>query len=177
MATSVGRLTEFRPDKEKVSDYLDRVSLYFEANGVAAAKQVPVLLTAIGGETYALLTSLVSPAKPQDKLFRELSAILKTHFQPQLIMIAERYHYHRRQQAVNLSIVEYVAELRCLASTCEFNDYLEQTLRDRLVCGLRHEPTRKKLLTEAALTLNKAIEIAQSVEAAEKNSIWNPSNQ
>ena len=69
MATSVGRLTEFRPDKEKVSDYLDRVSLYFEANGVAAAKQVPVLLTAIGGETYALLTSLVSPAKPQDKLF------------------------------------------------------------------------------------------------------------
>ena len=52
MATSVGRLTEFRPDKEKVLDYLDRVSLYFEVNGVIAVKQVPVLLTAIRGDTY-----------------------------------------------------------------------------------------------------------------------------
>jgi len=111
MTASVGRLTEFRPDKEKVSDYLDRVALYFEANGVVAAKQVPVLLTAIGGETYALLTSLVSPAKPRDKSFRELSDFLKRHFQPPPIVIAERYHFHRRQQAVEESIAEYVAEL------------------------------------------------------------------
>lgn len=90
----------------------------FEANGVATAKQVPVLLTAISGETYALLTSLVSQAKTHDKTFRELSAILRKHFfQP--IMIAERYHFHRCQQAVGENIAEYMAELRHLASTCD----------------------------------------------------------
>ena len=109
---------EFCPDKQKVSDYLDCVSLYFEANGVTTAKQVPVLLTAISGETYALLTSLVSQAKTHDKTFRELSAILRKHFfQP--IMIAERYHFHRCQQAVGENIAEYMAELRHLASTCD----------------------------------------------------------
>ena len=36
--------------------------------------------------------------------------------------------------------------------------------------GLCHEPTQKKLLTESKLTLAKAIEIAQSMEAAEKSS-------
>ena len=41
-----------------------------------------MLLTAIGGETYTLLTSLVSPAKPCDKSFHELSDIFKKHFQP-----------------------------------------------------------------------------------------------
>ena len=51
-----------------------------------------------------------------------------------------------------------------------FQRILEQALRDRLVCVLRHEPIQKKLLTESKLMLAKAIEIAQSMEAAEKNS-------
>ena len=71
---------------------------------------------------------------------------------------------------MNESVADYMAELRHLATTCQFNEYLEQALRDRLVCGLCHEPTQKKLLTESRLTLVKAIEIAQSMEAAEKNS-------
>jgi len=33
-------------------------------------------------------------------------------------------------------IAEYVAELRSLAAHCDFGDYLEEALRDRLVCGL-----------------------------------------
>ena len=31
---AIGQLTEFQLQKEKVSDYLECVSLYFEANGV-----------------------------------------------------------------------------------------------------------------------------------------------
>jgi len=170
MTTSIGHLAEFQPQKEKVSEYLERVSLYFEANSVAEGKQVAVLLTAIGGETYALLNSLLSPAKPRDKTFAELTTVLKAHFEPKPVVIAERFHFHRRQQGANETISEYVAELRRLATTCEFNDYLDQALRDRLVCGLRHEPTQKRLLTESKLTLTKAIEIAQSLEAAEQNS-------
>ena len=129
-----------------------------------------ILLTAIGGETYALLTSLLSPAKPHDQTCAEITAVLKAHFEPKPIIIAERFHFHRRHQGANETIAEYVAELRHLASTCEFKDYLDQALRDRLVCGLRHEATQKRLLTEPKLTLTKAIEIAQSLEAAEQNS-------
>ena len=39
-------------------------------------------------------------------------------------------------------------------------------IRDRLVCGVSHEP---RLLAEKDLTYEKAIEIAQAVKAAEKN--------
>ena len=126
MTTSIGNLAEFHAGKEKVSDYLERVSLYFEANSVAEGKQVAVLLTAIGGETYALLTNLLSPDKPRDKTFAEISSVLKKHFEPQPVIIAERFHFHRRQQGVNESVADYVAELRRLATTCEFNEYLEQ---------------------------------------------------
>ena len=63
----------------------------------------------------------------------------------------------------------YVAELRRLATHCAFEAYLEEALHDRLVCGLRSESTQKRLLSEADLTLARAVKIAQSMEAAHKN--------
>jgi len=61
-------------------------------------------------------------------------------------------------------VLEYVAELRRLATHCEFG-----ALRDRLVCGLRSSAAQKSLLSEETLTLEKAIRPAQSLEAADKN--------
>ena len=98
-----------------------------------------VLLTAIGGETYASLTSLLSLEKPRDKSYEEITAVLTAHFKLKPIIIAERFHFHRWQQAQNETIAEYVAEMRCLVIMCKFNYYLGQVLRDRLVCGLHHE--------------------------------------
>ena len=51
----------------------------------------------------------------------------------------------------------------------EFGAYLEEALRDRFVCGLKNEGTQKRLLSEADLTFQKALEIAQGMEAAAKN--------
>ena len=47
-------------------------------------------------------------------------------------MIAERFHFHRRQQAPGESIADYNAALRTLATRCQFGAYLEEALRDRL---------------------------------------------
>ena len=46
---------------------------------------------------------------------------------------------------------------------------MEEALRDHLVCGLHSESIQKRLLSEADLTLAQAVEIAQSMEAADKN--------
>ena len=165
----IGRIQEFQPDNESVTAYLERVDLYFVANGTAAETKVPVLLSSIGARTYGLLRSLVSPAAPREKTLKELEVVLKNHYEPAPLIIAERFQFHRRNQAVGESIAEYVAELRRLSTHCKFNNYLEQALRDRLVCGLRNEGTRKRLLSEADITLAKALELAQGFEAAEKN--------
>ena len=114
-----------------------------------------MLLTVIGSNTYALLSSLLTPAKPGDKSFAVLSETLRCHFDPKPLVIVERFHFHRRNQASSESISEYVTELRRLATHCEFGDYLEQALRDRLVCGIRHENTQKRLLSESELSLIK----------------------
>ena len=49
----------------------------------------------------------------------------------------------------------------------KYRPYLQQDLRDWFVCGIRHENTKKRLLTEANLTLTKEIETTSSIETAE----------
>ena len=68
------------------------------------------------------------------------------------------------------SVAAYMAELRKMASKCQFRDYLEEALRDRLVCGLRSGAVQKKLLVIDGLTLQKAYEVAQGEELARKQS-------
>ena len=165
--STFGSLQEFQPDSESITAYLERTSVYFTANSIDAAKQVPVLLSVIGAKTYSLLRSLTAPDKPQDKSYAELSEILQAHFEPKPLLIAERFHFYRRNQADGESIAEFVAELRRLATHCEFGDQLNDALRDRLVCGLKSESAQKRLLSEAKLTLSRALEIAQGLESAE----------
>ena len=139
------------------------------ANDVADEKKVAVFLSLIGSKTYSLLRNLVSPTRPQEKLYKDLVEVLKDHYEPKHIVIAERFHFHRRAQAGGESISEYLAELRRLSTHCEFGAYLEEALRDRLVCGLRSESIQKKLLTVADLSLVKAQEVSLGMEAAEKS--------
>ena len=166
---SYGKLSEFHPEAESISAYLERVELFFTANSIADDKKVAVFLSVVGGKTYSLLRDLLAPEKPQDKSLPVLFQKLKEHYEPKPLVIAERFYFHRKDQGTNESIAEYIAELRRLATNCEFGEYLNDALRDRLVCGLRNTGIQKRLLSEANLTLAKAGEIAQGMEAAEKN--------
>ena len=112
-----GTLQEFLPDSEPIAAYLERVAVYFDANEVKEDKQVPVILSVVGSKVYALLRSLAAPKLPKELSFQELEALLKAHFLPKPLTIAERFHFHRRGQAAGESIAEYLAELRSLTRT------------------------------------------------------------
>ena len=54
-------------------------------------------------------------------------------------------------------------------ATCNFRQFLEDSLRDQFVCGLRHEAIQRRLLSEADLKYDKAIDVAKAMEPADKN--------
>ena len=168
MAT-LGKLEDFKQDAEPFQAYLERVNIFFAANDIPEDKKVPVFLSTIGGTTYGLVRNLVAPDAPVSKSFRELADKLTEHFEPKPIIIAERFHFHKRNQLQTESIAEFIAELRRLAARCKFGGYLDEALRDRFVCGLRSERTQQKLLSEVDLTLSGAVERAKNMEAAHQN--------
>jgi len=168
--TSHGRIDEFQQENESIEAYLERVDLYFAANDIAEGKRVAVFLSVIGGKTYTLLRNLLAPAKLGDLSLSELKGALKKHFEPKRVVIAERFHFYRRNQAAGESIADFVAELRRLSTHCAFGEnQLEEALRDRLVCGLRSEAIQRRLLTVTNLTFAEALQTAQGMEAADKN--------
>lgn len=78
----------------------------------------------------------------------------------------ERHVFNTRAQKPDETIDEYVTDLRSKAITCEFGDLMDSLIRDRIVCGIKDDATRKQLLKEGAseLSLQKAIDICRSNE-------------
>ena len=66
---------------------------------------------------------------------------------------------------MNESIDFYVAVLRNLAKTCNYGTLEENLIRDRLVMGTRENSTRKRLLQESELILNRCIDICRANES------------
>ena len=169
MATHVGTIKEFQPDSDTIKDYLERVQLYIEANAITEDRQRAVLLSVMGRKTYSTLSNLLAPKLPREKTYEEITAALMKHYEPKRAVIAERFHFHKRNQAAGESMADYEAALRRLATNCKFGTTLDETLRDRFVCGLRNEAVQRRLLSETELTHTKAMEMAQAMEAAERN--------
>ena len=55
MSPMFGRIQEYEPMNELSSAYLERIQLFFLANGVEDDKKVPVFLSVVGSKTYSLL--------------------------------------------------------------------------------------------------------------------------
>ena len=136
------KMDEFQPENESIEAYLERIEIYFDVNGVADDKKVSVFLNALGGKTYTLLRNLLAPAKLNTKSLNDLTTALNNHYAPKRVVIAERFHFYRRNQAPGESIAEFVAELRKLSTHCSFKDsQLEEALRE-----LRSVATQRRLL-------------------------------
>ena len=57
-----------------------------------------------------------------------------------------------------------------MAINCEFEDKLEDALRDQFVSGMQSEAMHKRLLTETErLTFSRTVEITSGMEAAAMN--------
>ena len=165
-----GNVGEFLEGKEEWTQYEERLTHFFDANGIdEEAKKRSILLSMIGPAAYKLLRDLITPKKPAELSYKELVEAMSKHHNPAPSEIVQRYKFNSRVRRSGESIAAFTAELRSLAKFCNFGDCLDDMLRDRLVCGVADVQIQKRLLAETKLSLQKATEIALGMEAAAKN--------
>ncbi|KAL5517509.1 hypothetical protein EMCRGX_G003064 [Ephydatia muelleri] len=104
-----------------------------------------------------------------DKSYEDLAALLQNHFNPAPAITVQRFKFNYRTRQNGENVATFVSELRQLAMRCDFGAFLEELLRDRLVCGIKDEHIQRRLLAETNLTFKKAQDIAQALESADRN--------
>ena len=102
----------------------------------------------IGKDAYRVAQTLCSPKSPSDYTYTELVGILKKHYTPVKLQIAESFKFRRCAQNDNESISEFVSRLRKCASICNYETFLERALKEQFTVGLRNKETQLKLLSK-----------------------------
>ncbi|CAG9830928.1 unnamed protein product [Diabrotica balteata] len=145
----IGNIEAFTGVPEEFESYIERLAQLFIVNTVSM-----------------VLKNLVVP--PTDFTFQEVKEKLIKHFSPLVSEIYERFVFNRCEQKADQYIFDYSVELRKLAYSCNFGQFLEEALSDRFVCGIRVEGIQKKLLGEVDLTYQSACQLALASEVAQK---------
>lgn len=165
----IGKIKEFDMNSGNWTLYCGRVDMYFRANGIKEDLKLPTLISLVGEEVFELMVNLTNPKKPTELSYDQLVTLVQEHLQPKPSIMAERYRFRQRRQAIGESIVQYLAALKKLAKDCEFKDILTENLRDQFVCGISSDLIRQRLFSEPDLTYAKALSLATSLEAAERD--------
>ncbi|KAJ8883613.1 hypothetical protein PR048_015457 [Dryococelus australis] len=123
----IGVIDEFELQKKDFLSYLDCIEQFLKLNAISEDKKVPLFLTVVGAVIYGILKSPLVPDLPSEKLYAELVSALRMHFSPKLMVIAERYNQVR--------LSDYIVASKKLAKSCDFKEFLNDSLWDRFVCA------------------------------------------
>ena len=135
------------------------------------AVQISTMIYCMGPEaeqifsnfTFANATDKEDPKKVIEKFDQ--------HFIPQRNIIFERARFNLRSQEPGESVEAYIRVLYNLIEHCDYKDYKEEFLRDRLVIGLLDKDTSQLLQMERELTLQKAIETCRHRELVKTQNV------
>lgn len=84
-------------------------------------------------------------------------------------IIYERYCFFQRCQQSQENLNEYVNDVISLARTCEFNEYSETFIRDRVIFGLSNESVKKEIIRKGGNpTLMDTVKLCIDLETNEK---------
>ena len=101
----------------------------------------------IGDDALKVIKTFSYTEGEDSNNWRVVMAKMEKHRIGDVNEIYERYCFNKRDKLPTESVDCFVAELKTLAKTCNFCDYLRDSLiRDRIVLGIKDEQTTKKLL-------------------------------
>ena len=145
MAALLGKLEPFDGEQEEWPQHVERLEQFFVANDLTgdgkAPKRRATFLSVIGPAPYKLLRSLLSPAKPADKTFEELVAVLTEHYNPKPPEVMQCFRFNSRSRKAGESVAAYVAELRRLAEFCRLRVATHSDIEDSLMIAMVHSGT------------------------------------
>ena len=144
---------------------------FIEAKGITKDTQKQALLLHCAGQDVQdIFVTLRDPGPAPDgeTQYAKAMRLLDAHFLPQVNIPLERHQFRQAKQEESETADQFVTRLFQLSENCDFGTSKEEQIHDQLIDKCRSHNLRKKLLAVGGkLTLQKARDIARSMEAAE----------
>ena len=162
---SIDRGESFRAWKVRWDDYALLAGLSAQPPPVRMA----VLRSCLSDEAIRVVNNFDLPAAQRN----DMAAVLKRleeYACGQSNQVLQRRLFNLRSQREGEAFDDFLTELRELSNTCGFCDKCRESLiRDRVVIGLRDPDVIKKLCAVRNLTLDQAVQLCRSEEAASRD--------
>lgn len=134
--------------------------------GLPEDRKTALFLHIIGEEAQELFDKLEIPEG--DK--KNLQAVMQryeNYYVPKTNICIERHKFNMRIQNPNETFEMFHADLVKLASSCDFGDMKNRLIQDRIICGLRDNSTKNRLLREENLDLQRTLKICRAAVEAQ----------
>jgi len=148
--------------------YKSRFNRYCIVAGVTSSEQqVNSLLYAMGPRAETIFTSF-NLSETDAKDIVKVREKFDGFFIGRKNIIYERARFNMRVQSPGESMEDFITDLCKLADSCEYENFREQLIRDRIVVGVADRRLSERLQLLDGLDYKKAVEVARSYETVQK---------
>jgi hypothetical protein len=158
-------LTAINVNKE-FKDWIRSYEIYAIANEIDSKDekvQCNIFLHVAGSDVQKLYSTWEFTDTQKDKI-QPLKDKLKQHCEGKKNLTVLRYHFNMANQEPEEKFDQYHTRLKQLAQDCEFGALQEDLIKDRIICGIKEDKTRTRLLQTTGLTLDKCVEMCRLAE-------------
>ncbi|XP_014673255.1 PREDICTED: uncharacterized protein LOC106813592 [Priapulus caudatus] len=132
------------------------------------SEKIKTLKYLIGPEGREIYTTQRWEQEEEDRTIEIVLRQFDTYCQPKKNETIERFKFNMRVQG-DETLEKFITDVKTLSQTCNFGDLADSLVRDKLVCGVKDQHLRERLLRTPELTLDKTIELARAAELTKQN--------
>jgi len=167
-----------------VEDYLERFEIWcLTKEDLSDEKKLANLLHFLGKPAFALLKNLAFPVAPMTLTLDKVKNILLQHYKPINFVAAERAKFNTLMRSDDQTVRDFILELQTQAAKCDYGEFLQDQLRDRLIAGINLPALQQRLLVETNQSFQNIRNICEqfqdvkSVTQVSENVLFNSINR
>jgi hypothetical protein len=109
-------------------------------------KRAAILLACVGKEAFETFQTMEVADEADREDVDKVIAAFQNYCVGEVNVTYERYILNQRAQETGESFESFLSDLRKVVRTCEYGTIEDSIVKDRIVCGIRDDATRRKLL-------------------------------
>lgn len=149
-------------DWERFKSEFDNYEIATDLVDSDARKRAAILLACLGSAAHTIFRTFKFDDDADRNKVEKIKEAFDKHWLGEVNVTYERYVFHQRIQQPGETIEAFVADLRKLAKSCAFEHLEDSLIRDRIIIGIRDDPTRRRLLQQKNVTLADAIDACKA---------------